>query len=354
MGGREDRFAHGPRSLPVAVPFWAEAQVASHGMILPKHVFEPFIGAKSRDNPANFKPVGTGPYKIVDFKPGDSLRAEGFAKYHVPHQPYFDALELKGGGDATSAARAVLRTGEFDMGWGLRMEDAVLQRLAASGKDSVSYPVGGDIDFIVLNASDPWTEVDGERGSAKSRHPAFGDKAVRTAMSLLVDCKGIQEVVYGRSSVATSKFLNGLPRCISPNTSVEFNIDKANQVLDAAGRKRGADGIRAKSGASGPGGPGGKTGPVRLKFVFQGASVATAQKCQIIIKSACGKAGIGIDLELKSVVSAVFMGGDMANPDTYQKFWADMQLYGNTMSQPDPQGHMERFTTERFPQKANK
>ena len=40
-------------------------------MIIPKHVFEPFKGAKSREAPANLKPVGTGPYRFVDFKPGD-------------------------------------------------------------------------------------------------------------------------------------------------------------------------------------------------------------------------------------------------------------------------------------------
>ena len=61
---------------PKPTPFWAEALVGITGLILPKHVFEPFMGAKSRDNPANTRPVGTGPYKIVDFKPGDTLRAE--------------------------------------------------------------------------------------------------------------------------------------------------------------------------------------------------------------------------------------------------------------------------------------
>jgi peptide/nickel transport system substrate-binding protein len=62
--------------FPRPTPFWAEALVGGPGMILPKHVFEPFMGAKSRENPANLRPVGTGPYKIVDFKPGDVLRAE--------------------------------------------------------------------------------------------------------------------------------------------------------------------------------------------------------------------------------------------------------------------------------------
>ena len=45
-------------------------------MIIPKHLFEAYSGAKSREAPTNLKPVGTGPYKFVDFKPGDMVRGE--------------------------------------------------------------------------------------------------------------------------------------------------------------------------------------------------------------------------------------------------------------------------------------
>lgn len=320
-------------------PFWAEALTGIFGCILPKHVFEPFKGAKSREATANTRPVGTGPYKIVDFKPGDTLRAEAYAGYHVPNQPFFDALEVKGGGDALSAARAVLQTTEFDLAWNLAVEDELLKRLEAAGKGRMSFHAGSDIEFVALNVTDPWNEVDGERASAKSKHPAFSDKAVRDAMAMLVDRKGIQEVIYGRGAITTSNFLNNPPRFRSPNTKYEFNIEKANQVLEAGGWKKGADGIRAK-------------GNVKLKFVFQTSVSQPRQKCQAIIKDACTKAGI--DLELKSVVASVFFGSDAANPDTYQKFWADMQMFTTTMGNPDPQIFMEQFTTAQLSQKENK
>src|SRR6266851_3203168 len=57
-------------------PYWADAFCSAAGMVLPRHVFESFRGAKSREAPANLKPVGTGPYRYVDFKPGDVLHAE--------------------------------------------------------------------------------------------------------------------------------------------------------------------------------------------------------------------------------------------------------------------------------------
>ena len=118
-------------------PFWATAFVAAEGMIIPKHLFAPYIGGKSRDAPNNLKPVGTGPYKFVDFKPGDMVRGEINTNYHMPNRPYFDSIEMKGGGDATSAARAVLQTGEYDWAWNLQVEDEVLKRMEDSGKGKV-------------------------------------------------------------------------------------------------------------------------------------------------------------------------------------------------------------------------
>jgi peptide/nickel transport system substrate-binding protein len=322
-----------------ATPFWAEAFVGTNGMMLPRHLFKDFVGAKSREAPMNQKPVGTGPYKFVDFKPGDMLRGEAYAGYHIPNRPHFDAIEMKGGGDAVGAARAVLQTGEYDYAWNLQVEDEILKRLEASGKGKVNIVAGGNIEFILLSYADPVNEVDGERSSAKSKHPAFSDKAVREAMGLLIDRKSVQDFIYGRTGVATANFLNNPPRFNSKNLKFEFNIDKANQLLEAAGWKKGADGIRAK-------------GNVKLKFVYQTSVNQPRQKTQAIVKDACAKAGI--DLELKSVTAAVFFGGDFANPDTYQKFWSDMEMYTTTMTQPDPQLFMEQYCSWEFAQKANK
>ena len=326
-------------TFPKPTPFWAEPLVGTVGMMIPKHVFAPFIGAKSREAPANIKPVGTGPYKIVDFKPGDLVRAEINNSYHIANRPHFDTLEMKGGGDATSAARAVLQTGEYDYAWNLQVADEVLKGLESGGKGKISIVSGGNIEFISLNSTDPWTEFEGERAHVKTKHPAFQDKAVRDAMALLVDRKSVQDFIYGRTGVATANFLNNPPRFTSKNPKFEFNVDKASQLLEAAGWKKGSDGIRAKGG-------------VKLKFVYQTSVNKPRQDTQAIVKSACTKAGI--DLELKSVTAAVFFGGDFANPDTFSKFWADIQMYTTTMTQPDPQLFMEQFCSWEMAQKDNK
>lgn len=320
-------------------PYWGEPFTGTTGMIIPKHLFAPYIGAKSREAPHNLKPVGTGPYKFVDFKPGDMVRGVLNPDYHEPNRPYFDSIELKGGGDAVSAARAVLQTGEYDYAWNLQVEDEILKRLEAGGKGRAVITAGGNIEFIQLNIRDPWNEVDGERGSVKSQHPVFSDPETRKAMSLLVDRKGVQDFIYGRTGIATANFLNNPSRFRSPNMKFEFNVDKANQILDAAGWKRGSDGIREKGGK-------------KMKFVFQTSINAPRQKTQAIIKQACQKAGI--DVELKSVTASVFFSSDVANPDTYGKFWADMQMYTTTMPQPDPERFMDQYCSWEASQKANK
>src|SRR3984957_10651600 len=118
-------------------PFWADAFVSVRGMVIPKHLFEPFKGGTSREAPANLSPVGTGPYLFVDFKPGDIVHGKLNPNYHMPNRPYFDTVEMKGGGDAVSAARAVLQTGEYDFASNMQVEDELLKRLEESGKGRI-------------------------------------------------------------------------------------------------------------------------------------------------------------------------------------------------------------------------
>src|SRR5205085_10940769 len=152
-----------------------------------------------------------------------------------------------------------------------------------------------------------------------TKHPLFSDPAVRQALALLVDRESVQKHIYGRTGVATGNFVNNPPKFISKNTHWEFNVEKAHQLLDQAGWKPGSDGIRAKDGK-------------QLKLVYQTSINAPRQKTQAIVKQACQKAGI--DVELKSVVASVFFSSDTANPDTYTHFYADAQMYNTTMTQP--------------------
>lgn len=319
-------------------PFWARAFVGVN-LIIPKHLFEPYSGAKSRDAPANLASVGTGPYTFVSFKPGDLVQGKLNPNYHMPNRPFFDTIEMKGGGDAVSAARAVLQTGEFDFAWNLQVEDEILKRLEAGGKGRIEVTPGGSIEYIQLNNTDPWTTVDGERSSIKTKHPFLGDPAVRNALNLLVDRASVHKYIYGRTGVDTANFLNAPERYVSKNTSYEFNVAKAIKLLDNGGWKAGADGVREKDG-------------VKLHAVYQTSTNAPRQKTQEIVKQACQKAGISI--EIKSVMASVYFSSDVANPDTTRKFYSDIQMYTTTMTQPDPAPLMRAFLSSEIASKANK
>jgi peptide/nickel transport system substrate-binding protein len=323
-------------------PFWAGAFVAAGGMIIPKHLFEPYKGANSRDAPANLKAVGTGPYRFIEFKPGDLIRGERNPSYHVANRPYFDTIEMKGGGDAVSAARAVIQTGEYDYAWNMQVEDEILVRLenAGNARGRAEIVRSRAMEHIQLNNADPWTEVDGERSSPKTKHPLLSDPALRQALRLLVDRGSVEKHIYGRTGVATGNFLNNPERFVSKNTKWEFNVDKANQLLEEAGWERGPDGVRAKDGK-------------KLKLVFQTSINAPRQKTQAIVKQACQKAGI--DIELKSVTASVYFSSDVANPDTARKFYSDIQMYTvGSPSVPDPERFMLQFVSWEIASKDNK
>jgi peptide/nickel transport system substrate-binding protein len=173
----------------------------------------------------------------------------------------------------------------------------------------------------------------------KTKHPLFSDPAVRKALALLVDREAVKKVIYGRAGRTTANFLNGPEKFVSKNMSWEFSIEKASKMLDDAGWKPGADGIREKDGK-------------KLKLLYQTSINGPRQKTQAIVKQACQKAGI--DVELKSVVASVFFSSDAGNPDIYPKFYADMEMFQIPMSQPDPSQHMRRYMSANVATKENK
>jgi peptide/nickel transport system substrate-binding protein len=257
----------------------------------------------------------------------------------MENRPFFDTIEMKGGGDAVSAARAVLQTGEYDFGWNMQVEEEILKRLETSGRGRVVITPNGDVELITLNNTDPWKEVDGERSSIKTRHPFLTDPAVRQALNLLVDRASMHKFIYGRTGYDTANLVNAPAQFVSKNTHYEFNIEKAIELLDAAGWKPGPDGIREKNG-------------IRLQVVFKTTINAPRQKTQVLFKQACLKAGI--EVEIKAVTASAFLSSDEANPDTLRHFYADLQMASPTMGRPDPGVLMKVFLSSEVASKQNK
>jgi peptide/nickel transport system substrate-binding protein len=320
-------------------PFWYDAFCGVRGQLLPKHLVAEYKGQNSRNSPYNLKPTGTGPYKVVEFRPGDVALYELNPHYHVPNRPFFDIIELKGGGDAASAARAVMQTGEYDYAWNLQVEKDVLERIERQGTRGkvVIFPQA-QLEHIQLNRTDPWTEIDGERSSLKAPHPFLTDLLVRQAYNIAVDRRIIAEQLYGAAGQPTSNLINSPKRFQSPNTSWEYSLEKAAQRLDQAGWTRSSGGFRSKDGR-------------HMKILYQTSVNPLRQKTQAIVKKAFEQ--LGIEVELKAVNAGVYFSSDPANPDTASHFYADIQMYTFGPGSPDPQAHLNRFLSWQIAQKAN-
>jgi peptide/nickel transport system substrate-binding protein len=321
-------------------PGWYLVFVGSSGMILPQHLYADFNGANAREAPYNLLPVGTGAYQVTQFKPGDSVIYERNPNYREPTKINFDKIELKGGGDATSAARAVLQTGDADYAYNLQVETQILNQLKTAGKGKIIANFGAQSERILLNQTNPNKETkEGERSSLEFPHPFFTDAKVRQALALAIEKNTIATQLYGDTGKPTSNFLIAPPDLASPNTNSEYDPKKAANLLDEAGwEDTNNDGIRDKDG-------------VEMKVIFQTSVNPLRQKTQEIIKQSLQS--IGISVELKTIDASIFFSSDPSNNDTVEHFYADMQMYTTGNLNPDPNAYMKTFTCDTIPQKKN-
>ena len=338
-------------NFTVAKPFpYLPFVGAQYGAILQKAQFENCQGAKAQEcTEENFGPIGTGPFMVKEFRANDVVIYEANPNYRDPNKPYFAEVILKGGGDAASAARAVLETGEADYAWNLQVEPEILRAMEAAGRGKVVSAYGTAVERLLLNFTNPdpalgdlrsvYEDADGDF-VADNPHPFLSDPNVRKALSLAIDRNIIVQVGYGEAGTATCNVL-AAPAIYASTANDECliqNIAEANRLLDEAGWVRGTDGIRAKDG-------------VRLSILYQTSTNSVRQGTQALIKQMWE--AIGVETELRNIDAAVFFGGDPASPDTYGKFYADVEMYTNDFPGTDPEGYMGIWTCDQISGPAN-
>ncbi|MEL6224783.1 MAG: peptide ABC transporter substrate-binding protein [Cyanobacteria bacterium J06627_8] len=319
-------------------PAWFLVFMGGGGMILPQHLYADYNGANVREAPANLMPVGTGPYRVMEFSPGDVIVFEPNPNYRDADELAFERVELKGGGDATSAARAVMQTGDADFAYNLQVEVNVLEQFTGAGKLEAVY--SAQMERILLNQTDPnQATADGVRSHLDFPHPFLTDPLVREAISLAIDRETIAEQLYGPSGQATSNLVVAPPNFVSPNTDYSLDLEQAAALLDEAGWvDSNANGTRDKDG-------------VEMNVVFQTSVNSIRQKTQEIVKQSLESIGIGV--ELRSIDASIYFSGDPANDDTVEKFYADIQMYTTGNTSPDPSDYLKTFTCSDIPQPEN-
>ncbi len=288
----------------------------------------------------NFGPIGTGPFVVTEFRANDTISLAANENYRDPSKPAFATITFKGGGDAAAAARSVLETGEFDYAWNLQIAPEILAQMEAKGQGTVLSGFGPLVERLMVNLTDPDPALGDARSTVANPHPFLSDKAVRQALSMAIDRPLLVEVGYGKAGKVTC---NVLPSPAIYNSTANDgcevqDIAGANALLDAAGWVRGSDGVRAKDG-------------VRLSILYQTSTNAVRQDFQALIKQWWGE--IGVETELKNIDAAVFFGGDQSSPDTFQKLFADIEMYANTFDGTDPEAYMGSWQCSEIPSPEN-
>jgi peptide/nickel transport system substrate-binding protein len=296
------------------------------------------MGSKAHSAPFNLKPIGTGPFKVDSFTPGDNAQYSIFSDYWDPGKPHFDAVDMKGGGDATSASRAVIQTGEVDYGWNIQVEEAVLKQIESAGQlgKFITWP-GGGTEKLLMNRSDPDTEKDGQKSNKDVPHPHFKVLEVRQALNVAVDRDSIAQQLYGRGGTATPYVENNVTSIQPKGIKYTYDLDQAASLLDNAGAKMNGN-VRNLNGRD-------------LHWVYQTSVNEVRQKNQEIVKQSLGK--IGVEIEIKSIDASVYFSGDPSNDNTTNKFYADLEMYTNSPSSPFPILWFQRYLSTQIAQKSN-
>ena len=313
--------------------------VGGESPILQAAQFADCLGAKAPEcTEANFNPIGTGPFVVDEFRPNDVISMSANPNYRDASKPAFATLTFKGGGSATDAGRAVMETGEFDYAWNLQLAPDVIQKMQEGGKGTPVAGFGPLVERLMLNNTNPSPDLpEGERSTAAHPHPFLRDPAVYKAMSMAIDRPLLVEVGYGQAGKVTCNWVPAPAAFASQSMSCDTqDIEGAKAMLEEAGYKDSdGDGVRET--------PDG----VKMSILYQTSTNAVRQDFQALIKDWFQQ--IGIETELRNIEASVFFGGDPGSPDTFQKFYADIQMYANTFNGTDPQSYLGNALCDKAP-----
>lgn len=219
--------------LAKPAPYILAALTGYESPMLPKHLLE---GTDLRENPLANKPVGTGPFRFVEWQRDRFIRLDRNPAYWRKGQPSVDRIVATFIPDSQTRSAAIQR-GEVDYAAFNAVPYSEAERV---GKlDQVAITTKG-YEFI-----SPLVEL--EFNTTKK---PFDNPKVRQAIAYAIDRKFIVDNIwFGFAKPATgpisSNFkASGLYTADVRNYAVANRIETANKLLDEAGLKRGADGTR--------------------------------------------------------------------------------------------------------------
>ena len=196
--------------------------------IIPKHIFGD--GTDVKIHPRNSNPVGSGPFRLVEFKPGEHIIMERFDRFFLKGQPQLDRVIVKLFKDPGSLLLAFER-GEVDVHQALTDPRELERARKVPGVQVVkgAAPAIGPLVWLAFN----------------TKSPKLADKRVRQAINFAIDKKYIIGTLLGGINArSTGPIAAGSPYYTGDVELYDLNLAKATALLDEAGLKPGANGVR--------------------------------------------------------------------------------------------------------------
>ncbi|MGH9157810.1 MAG: ABC transporter substrate-binding protein [Acidimicrobiales bacterium] len=244
----------------------------TEGPILPRHIYD---GTDPLTNPANTRPIGTGPFKFVSYDQGSQITLARNPTYFRAGLPYFDKMVLRVIPDASTRIVA-LEAGEVD--WLPSVPIPASDRARLNTKLALvrtAWNPGGSNCIMTM--------------SYNLDRPVLRDVRVRRAIAFAIDRdQFLSQVLFGEGRVADAPISSGIPFAHATDVNIPgFSPTLANQLLDQAGWPREGD-SRVARGVSGV--PDGTR--LALDFVQRPADAKYGE----IVRQRLGTVGIAVTL----------------------------------------------------------
>ena len=298
------------------------------GGIMPKHLLANEADISKTDY--NRKPLGTGPFKVTEFKAGDSITLERNPNYRFPDKPYLDKVIFRSV-PSVEVAMAQLKAGEVHAVWNLTAPQAVdLEKVAGLTLQTVPGP---SVERIEMN-----TALNKEYPDPNSVHPVLGDIAVRKALLYATPKQQIiDKLFFGKAGVGTSPVSQGWAAYKVPQEG--YDPKKANETLDAAGWVKGADGIRSKNGVR-----------ASLSYTTTTGDSNRERVQQVLLDE--WKA-VGIEVKIQNQPSSVLLSGSCTSKDPRKLGTFDLVQYASSPGIDPHSTVFTRYHSKNIPTQAN-
>lgn len=302
------------------VPFLEN--VLAHGFLLPEHVL-------TRTAPREFarRPVGTGPFRFVEWLSGSHITVERNPAYWQQGKPYLDRIVFKVVPDrAVMLAQA--QTAEVQIG--INFSEAQLGDLERLRDVRLVNVFPATLERWLFNLNDP--------RDLSQPHPIFADVRARQAVVFATDRVTMIKTILRGATTEAVNMLQNTPWFAKDLKPYPVDPARARELLDRAGWRLGPDGIRVKEG-------------VRFSFVHSTtAGDPTREAMQVVMQQNLRE--VGIEMRIQNYPPPRFFGSWATGAVLYRRQW-DMAGHANGLTGLDPDlytwWHSSQIPSERRP-----